>query len=234
MSKKIYTIGYSGYGNQPEQLIKELQSRGINVLIDVRSNPYSARFDGYNKEKFKKTLNNAGIIYRHYAKYFGAKQENSDYYSKFDGEEDRIDYDIFTKSDDFKQGVKNLERIVAHGLIPVLMCSEKDPIDCHRAIMIGRVLTNKEDFYIAHIVPGRSDESQSDLETRIMNNIKQSLEHKKKLNTLETRMKDKLELAKSLFANPENTAYTKNIDNYYRLENARIGWTRKAVLGYKK
>ena len=78
MSKKIYTIGYSGYGNQPEQLIKELQGRGIDVLIDVRSNPYSARFDGYNKEKFEKTLNNAGIIYRHYAKYFGAKQENSD------------------------------------------------------------------------------------------------------------------------------------------------------------
>ena len=234
MTRTIYTIGYSGYGNQPEQLIAELKRRGIKVLIDVRSNPYSARFDNYNKEKFEQTLAAAGIVYRHYAKYFGAKQENSDYYSKFDGEENRIDYDIFTKSVAFQQGVENLEKILAQKLTPVLMCSEKDPMDCHRAIMVARVLTNEKGFDVKHIVPGRPDESQPELETRIIESVKQSLEHKKKLNALEAKMKDKLELTKSLFSDQDNTDYTQNIDNYYRLLNAKIGWTRKAVLGYKK
>ena len=48
----VYTIGYSGYGNNPELLIAELEKRNIDGLIDVRSNPYSAQFSNYNKEQF--------------------------------------------------------------------------------------------------------------------------------------------------------------------------------------
>ena len=50
-TRLIYTIGYSGYGNDPGLLIAELEKRNVNVLIDVRSNPDSEQFNNYNKEK---------------------------------------------------------------------------------------------------------------------------------------------------------------------------------------
>lgn len=229
----IYTIGYSGYGNTPEALISELTKRKINVLIDVRSNPYSAQFNNYNKESFAALLSRYGIKYRNYANYFGAKQEDSAFYSKFDGTDSRIDYELFTKSEQFKQGAKNMETIVEKGFIPVIMCSEKDPINCHRAIMVAKTLSQEYDFEIKHIVPEKEDETQEELEKRMMNTISCELRKKKKLNVLEKKMKEKIAESESLFAD-ELDNYTKDVNNYYRIINSRIGWTREEVLGYKK
>ena len=228
----LYTIGYSGYGNNPDLLIAELKKRKISVLIDVRSNPYSAQFNNFNKEPFEKLLAKNNILYRNYAEYFGAKQENPSFYSKFDGKDSRIDYDIFTKSDQFKKGVTNLKTIIKNNHNPVIMCSEKDPINCHRAIMIAKVLSQDYDFDIKHIIPEKSDESQNDLEKRIMNTISLELKKKKNLNALEKTMKEKLLESESLFADASDN-YTKDVNNYYRIINSRIGWTREEVLGYK-
>ena len=229
----VYTIGYSGYGNTPEAMIVELTKRKINVLIDVRSNPYSAQFNGYNKESFAALLSQYGIKYRNYANFFGAKQEDSAFYSKFDGTDSRIDYELFTKSEQFKQGVKNMETIVEKGLISVIMCSEKDPINCHRAIMVAKTLSQEYGFEIKHIVPEKEDETQEELEKRMMNTISCELRKKKKLNVLEKKMKEKIAESESLFAD-ELDNYTKDVNNYYRIINSRIGWTREEVLGYKK
>lgn len=231
-TRLIYTIGYSGYGNDPGLLIAELEKRNINVLIDVRSNPYSAQFNNYNKEKFEKILESRGIKYRNYAEYFGAKQDNPVFYSKFDGKDSRIDYDILTKSEQFKKGVDNMTTILEHGFVPVIMCSEKDPINCHRAIMVARVLYQDHKFTIKHIVPGKKDESQDELEKRLVDSLSREIRKKKKLNTLEQTMKEKLEESESLFADKTDN-YTKDINNYYRIINSRIGWTREEVLGYK-
>ncbi|MBR6965370.1 DUF488 domain-containing protein [Candidatus Saccharibacteria bacterium] len=233
-TRLIYTIGYSGYGNNPELLISELKKRGIDVLIDVRSNPYSAQFNGYNKEWFEKILLRHGVQYRNYAEYFGAKQKNNVFYSKFDGQNMRIDYDIFARSTQFKNGVNNMIAIVDKGFSPVIMCSEKDPMNCHRAIMVARVLFNDYGFAIEHIVPDTKDESQADLEKRMVETITNELEHKKKLNSLEQEMKEKIIAAKSpSFFTDDPSQYLKDINNYYRIINSRIGWTREEVLGYK-
>ena len=71
---KVYTIGYSGFP-EIDEFIAILQSFKINVLIDVRSSPYSSYYDAYNKENIEATLKKAGIYYRNYAREFGARQE---------------------------------------------------------------------------------------------------------------------------------------------------------------
>ena len=232
LTRLIYTIGYSGYGNNPDLLIDELKKRKINVIIDVRSNPYSAQFNLFNKEPFEKELLKNGIHYRNYADYFGAKQEDPTFYSRFDGKELRIDYDIFVQSELFKKGANNMITIVEKEFIPAIMCSEKDPINCHRAIMVSRVLFHDYGFEVKHIVPGKQEESQSELEKRIMETVRADLVHKKKLNQLEQKMKDKINPPPMFAAQSSN--YINDIFNYYRIINSRIGWTREEVLGYKK
>ena len=235
LKRLAYTIGYSGYGNNPGLLIDELKKRNINVLIDVRSNPYSAQFNGFNKESFRKELLKDGIQYRNYADYFGAKQENSAFYSKFDGKDLRIDYDIFAKSEQFNKGAENMVTIIEKGFLPAIMCSEKDPISCHRAIMVSKELVQRYKFDIIHIVPGKEDESHEALEERIKETIKDDLKRKKKLdklNQLEKTMREKIDESESLFADSSDN-YIHDINNYYRIINSRIGWTREEVLGYK-
>jgi uncharacterized protein (DUF488 family) len=156
------------------------------------------------------------------------------FYSKFDGRDYRIDYDVFAESEQFKKGADNMVKIVNHGFKPVIMCSEKDPINCHRAIMVARVLSRKYKFEIRHIVPEKDDESQVDLEKRIIDTVSHEVRKKKKLNVLEQKMKDKLKESESLLATNESVDYTKDINNYYKIINSRIGWTREEVLGYKK
>ncbi len=229
----IYTIGYSGYGNETTDFMNELKKRKINVLIDVRSNPYSAQFNRFNKDNLSKTLENEDIKYRNYAEYFGAKQIDAKYYSRFDGENNRIDYDIFTDSDVFKKGVLNMKKIIDMGYTPVLMCSEKDPIHCHRAIMIARVLFHAHGFQINHIVPDKKDESHEELEKRMIATVSKEVTSKRHLNNLEQALKDKIADSESLFPN-DAKEYIEDINNYYRIINSRIGWTREEVLGYKK
>lgn len=229
----VYSIGYSGYGNNPTELITELEKRGINVLIDVRSNPYSARFSNYNKNSFEKLLSKYGIRYRNYAVYFGAKQKNASFYSRFDGKDLRFDYDIFMESGQFKKGVDNMITIAEREYVPVIMCSEKDPINCHRAIMVSRALYQKYGFEVKHIVPEKLDETQIELEKRMIDVISKDVRNKRKLNILEKVMKEKINESESLFAD-ESSKYLDDINNYYRIINSRIGWTREEVLGYKK
>ncbi len=225
----VFTIGYSGYLNNADNLINELKKHKINVLIDVRSEPYSAQFNNFNKEPFSKTLEKEGIIYRNYAKQFGAKQQNKAFYSRFDGEKNRIDYSIFTKSEQFIDGVEKLKTMCKMGYNPVIMCSEKDPIDCHRAIMIGNALFNNYGFKVTHIVIDKKDENQKELEKRIKNKIQSELKNKRKLNKLEAKMRDELY---SLFALDES--YKNDIQNYYKIINSRIGWTYEQITGWNK
>lgn len=220
ISFAAYTIGYSGYLNNRDIFIDELKKRKIDVLIDVRSKPYSAQFGQFNKEPFQEELKKNGIIYCNYSEQFGAKQLNHKYYSKFDGVEDRIDYELFTKSDMFLDGVEKLKMLCKMEYLPVIMCAEKDPIKCHRAIMICNALYNYHNFKITHIQPGKPDESHDALEYRLMKTIRSDLAKKKKLNQLEVKMKDELF---SLFSS--GSAYKDDIQNYYKIMNSRIGWT---------
>jgi uncharacterized protein (DUF488 family) len=160
MKKTIYTIGYSGY--KPEDFIDELKRRKINVLIDVRSQPYSKYRSEYNKESINELLKSQSIIYRNLALEFGARQTNRNYYS--DG---KLDFDKFAVSEIFSQGIEKVKTASNLGYIMTLMCAEKEPEKCHRAILVARALRDNG-FEIRHIIPGQPDYTQEDLEQKIL------------------------------------------------------------------
>ena len=158
MAKGIYTIGYSGFPDV-EDFISALKQHGIQILIDVRSSPFSAYYENYNKDMLAHTLQKNGIYYANYARQFGARQEDRSFYKN-----GRLDFETFSQSEQFLEGVQSVERSRA---VIAFMCAEKHPTECHRAILVTRAFSERG-HEIVHIKPGGVTLSQSDIEQELL------------------------------------------------------------------
>jgi uncharacterized protein (DUF488 family) len=162
MIKTIYTIGYSGY--KIDSFLRELRKYKISSVIDVRSEPYSRYYFDYNREKLKAILEKNGFFYRNYKREFGARQNDRAFYSS-DG---YLDFEKFTGSEEFLNGVKKLKVGMSKNYSFVLMCAEKDPFDCHRTMMIAREF-HKQGYKIIHLISNEKEQTQEDIEIRLLN-----------------------------------------------------------------
>lgn len=161
MIDTIYSIGYSGF--QIDDFISILTSKKISLVVDVRSTPYSQYFSDYNKDILEQRLKKENIYYRNYVDEFGARQEDRKYYSKAG----YLDFELFAKSTPFLSGVDKLKKSMEQGYTFALMCAEKDPITCHRTILVSRA------FFIAgykiiHLLPNNITMTQEDIENRLV------------------------------------------------------------------
>ena len=199
MINTIYTIGYSGF--VIDDFIQILKKYEISVVIDVRSNPYSQYHLEYNKENLKKKLKQNKRYYRNYFLEFGARQIDKKYYSK----EGYLDFELFSKSENFLKGIKKLENAMEKNYVIVLMCAEKDPIICHRAIMISKIFSEKG-YRVIHLLPNNVTITQKDIEDRL---IKKFFPNKGQL---------------SLFEMGENLSEKEYIKRAYNKQNAEIGY----------
>ena len=161
MINTIYTIGYSGFSMN--DFLNTISSHKISLIVDVRSQPYSRFFPDYNIESLKIFLAQKGIFYRNYDKAFGARQENHSFYSK-DG---YLDFEQFTKSEQYIYGFEKLVKSMKQDYMFALMCAEKDPINCHRSIMIARTFSNVG-YNVIHLMPDDIVMTQQDIEERLL------------------------------------------------------------------
>lgn len=167
-NKTVYTIGHSTHSI--EKFIELLENHQINCLIDVRSTPYSKYNPQYNKELLQKALVQKDIIYAHFGSEFGAR-----YTSKMMlDEKGRVDFDKVRASDGFQQGIIRLEKALSQGYGVTLMCSEKDPLACHRFSMISYELI-KEGFDVLHIMEDGIEIQNQDLEKRMLQKYEKSI-----------------------------------------------------------
>lgn len=161
MSNILYTIGHSQH--ELEYFVSILKRHGINHLLDVRSTPYSQFATNYNRENIREVLKNAGIQYTFMGTYFGARPDDEELYTR----EGYLNFEKARKTDRFKMGVENIIRGIQAGNIISLMCTEKDPIACHRAIMVART------FYecgieVQHIMADGTLQSHEILQQRLL------------------------------------------------------------------
>jgi uncharacterized protein (DUF488 family) len=158
----IYTIGHSNHVES--KFIELIQLHKIQIVLDVRSSPYSQRFPQFNRDDLKNILMKSKMEYAFFGEWFGARQPDKAYYTS-DG---WLNYLIFTKSLIFNEGVNRLDIILGKGLNPVLLCAEKDPFNCHRAIMVSRALSLKG-YEIRHVLEDGKILTQAELDLRILN-----------------------------------------------------------------
>lgn len=156
----VYTIGYASFARK-EEFFDALIGRKVSLLIDVRSTPYSSFRSDYNKDILEKDCKSRRIYYRNYKEEFGARQTDERFLT--DG---AVDFEKFASSDIFLAGIEKVMNALGLGLNVCLMCAEKDPMTCHRAILIGRALHDRG-VEVIHI-SGSGEETQNELERRLL------------------------------------------------------------------
>ncbi len=157
----VYSIGHSNH--ETERLVALLQAAGANLVLDVRSAPYSQRYPQFNREALSRDLSRQGIGYEWFGQWFGARQAGQEFYTPAGW----LNYAWFTASDIFAEGIARLDQALVQGLVPSLLCAEKDPYDCHRAIMVCRALAQRG-YEPRHILADGSLQTQAELDLRLL------------------------------------------------------------------
>jgi uncharacterized protein (DUF488 family) len=132
----LYSIGHS---NHPlDAFLDLLRRHGIEVLVDVRSAPYSRYVPHFNPANLKTALKEAGFQYIYMGKELGGRPDGAEFYDA-DG---HVRYDRLAESPLFLAG---LDRLIsgAERYRVAMMCSEENPTDCHRRLLITRVLAGR-------------------------------------------------------------------------------------------
>jgi uncharacterized protein (DUF488 family) len=155
----IYTIGHSAH--PIEKFLDLLTKNGITALADVRSNPFSRHNPQFNKEALSAELKKHGIAYVFVGKELGARSNDPSCY-----EGGKVRYGRLAKTALFKAGIG---RVLsgAQKYRVVLMCAEKEPLDCHRTLLVSRALEQRG-AAILHILSDGSTESQQQAMSRLL------------------------------------------------------------------
>ncbi len=135
MKHVIYTIGHSNLNLK--QFITLLNFNGIELLVDVRSSPYSKYVPHFNCSLLKRSLEKESIIYKFLGDKIGGKPSSDEYYVN-----GTVCYPLMETSENYKKGIKELIKI-SKNYKTVIMCAEKNHMNCHRYQLITPSLVEK-------------------------------------------------------------------------------------------
>jgi uncharacterized protein (DUF488 family) len=130
---RIFTIGHSNH--TADHFLSLLKSHAVQVVVDVRSQPYSKYSKQFDHEAIKRTLPNAGIRYLYLGRELGGRPEGEEFY---DGE-GHVIYSRLATTKLFQDALLRLERGILEYKI-ALLCAEENPAMCHRRLLVSRVL----------------------------------------------------------------------------------------------
>lgn len=135
-SRQIFTIGHS---SQPlDAFIGLLQTQGIDVLADVRSQPYSRFAPQFNAAELKQALKLVNLDYVPMGESLGGRPRDPGCYD----DEGHVLYRRVSESATFKQGIDRLLQGIEKYRVAI-MCSEENPEGCHRRLLVARVLIDQ-------------------------------------------------------------------------------------------
>jgi len=140
----IYAIGHSDHSL--EQFLALLQSHGVEVLVDVRSQPYSRWTPQFNHDSLKLAVERAGLVYVYLGDALGGRPSDP---ALYDGEHPA--YERMAATPAFQVGLARLQEL-ARERVAAIMCSEGDYTHCHRALLIAPPL-QAAGWKVLHIQP---------------------------------------------------------------------------------
>ena len=163
----IWTIGHSNHSAR--RFIDLLQGAGIDCVADVRSTPFSRRNPQFSQKALVASLKDAGIEYWFLGDALGARPKDPGCY-----EGGKASYARIASTAAFQEAIHALIE-ASHAKSIALMCAEKEPLDCHRTILVGRALSQR-DPDLAHIHADGRIESHAELEERLLHVAKEHVD----------------------------------------------------------
>lgn len=193
MSETILTIGHSTHAT--EKFFKLLENHEITAICDVRSSPYSRINPQFNREPLQKALQQIGKCYFFLGRELGARSDDPTCYKNH-----QIQFEVLEKTNLFQIGLEKVLDLSSKYRI-ALMCAEKDPLLCHRTILVSRALVRRG-VPVTHILAD---------------------------GTIETHDQSIVRLLKQLHLPEEDMFKTKNeiIDEAYSIQGRAIAYEEK-------
>ena len=145
----LYTIGHSN--RSLTEFLELLERHSIESLVDVRSAPYSRYVTHFNRADLEYSGESHKIRYTYLGAELGGRPPGDEFYD----EHDHVLYYRVAQAPFFRGGI---EKLIEEGAVyrTAFMCSEEDPTNCHRRLLIARVLMD-EGVRVIHI---RGDDSE--------------------------------------------------------------------------
>ncbi len=131
----VLTIGHSNH--TAEAFLRLLRMHGADAVADVRSSPFSRFNPQFNRDALEELLNANGIHYVFLGRELGARSADPSCYEK-----GRVQYARLAQTPLFRSGLDRVIQGAAHYRI-ALMCAEKEPLECHRALLVARALAER-------------------------------------------------------------------------------------------
>jgi uncharacterized protein (DUF488 family) len=190
-----------------EEFLSLLQHHNINCIVDVRSVPASKYAPQFNEESLRYFLKSNDIQYLPFGDEFGARRTDCI------DDNGQVNFEMAVTTPLFNQGAERLRKGLEKGFNIALMCSEADPLECHRFSLVSRYFYN-QGIEVFHILKDAMLASQSEVEKRMVNEFL----HSRKYHLAET---------DDLFG-----TYTAEdqLADAYRLKNKEIGYKTELQL----
>jgi len=155
----LFSIGHS---NIPAaSFLAMLQDAGVSAIADVRSVPNSRRFPWFSKNNLATLLAGEGIAYAMMGDTLGGRPRDNGLYR--DG---IADYEVMAKQPEFHAGLHQLIETMARSRV-CLMCAEREPLDCHRCLLVARSLAERG-LAVGHILHDGTIEAHAATERRLL------------------------------------------------------------------
>ena len=160
----ILTVGHS---NHPwDVFVGLLQCHAVTMLVDVRSVPYSRFNPQFNRNRLERELAPCGVQYVFLGRELGARSDDPACYD----ETGRVQYARLARKPAFRRGVDRVIQEAERNRI-ALMCAEKEPLSCHRTILVAQALERRK-VEIQHILADGTLEPHDHAMQRLIDGLK--------------------------------------------------------------
>jgi uncharacterized protein (DUF488 family) len=161
---QVLSIGHS---NHPvERFIALLRAHEVTAVADVRSTPFSRRHPQFNKERLDAALKQTEIVYVFLGKELGARTTDLTCYD----ENGRVSYGRIARTAPFQEGIERVVQGAAKYRL-ALMCAEREPLDCHRTLLVTPAVEARG-LPVAHILADGRLEAHRETMLRLVDSMR--------------------------------------------------------------
>jgi uncharacterized protein (DUF488 family) len=155
----LLTIGHSNLA--ADRFMALLTSAGVTAVADVRSVPFSRWCPWFSGKALAQRLAGEGIAYLALGDSLGGRPRDPKLYRS-----GVADYEAMAARPEFVAGVKRVvDEIARHRVC--LLCAEREPLDCHRCLLVGRALAERG-LTLGHVRADGTIEPHAATEDRLL------------------------------------------------------------------
>jgi uncharacterized protein (DUF488 family) len=155
----LLTIGHSNLA--ADRFVALLKDARVTAVADVRSVPFSRWCPWFSGKALAQRLAGEAIAYIALGDALGGRPRDPRLYR--DGV---ADYERMAATEEFAAGLQRVVDEMAHHRV-CLLCAEREPLDCHRCLLVGRALA-AHGLALGHIQPDGTIESHAPTEQRLL------------------------------------------------------------------